>query len=43
MRPRVVGLVAWREVVERTRTKSFRISTAVYGLAAAAAGISPRW
>lgn len=41
MRPGPVGLVAGREVVERTRTKSFRISTAVYVLAAAAAVVIP--
>jgi hypothetical protein len=32
----LVALVARRETVERTRTKSFRISTAIYVLAAAA-------
>ena len=37
----LVGLVARRETVERTRTKSFRISTAIYVLAAAAAVIVP--
>ena len=41
MKPPPIGLVAQREVVERTRTKSFRISTAVYVLAAAAAVIVP--
>jgi len=41
MTGRLVALVARREVVERARTKSFRIATAVYVLAAAAAVIVP--
>ena len=41
MRPGLVGLVARREVVERTRTKSYRMSTLVYVLAAVAAVIIP--
>ena len=44
MRPggtKLVALVARRETVERTRTRSFRIATAIYVLAAAAAVIIP--
>ena len=37
----VVGLVARREAVERARTRSFRITTAIYVLVAAAAVIIP--
>ncbi len=38
---RVVGLVIRREVVERTRTRSFRVATLLLGLAAMAAVVIP--